>query len=198
MKDGSVDNQTMMDFAGDIYNESQRLIVLVNDIIKLSRLDEQSISLEKTRINLKEIAQSVCETLHQAAQKKDVTVNLIGTDGFISGVPQVITEMVYNLCDNAIKYNRQGGRVDIAVSANVADGTVTLSVKDTGIGIPENARERVFERFYCVDKSRSKQVGGTGLGLSIVKHGAKYHNARIYLDSTEGVGSKFTVVFPAE
>ncbi|WP_287048336.1 ATP-binding protein [Treponema sp.] len=198
MKDGSVDNQTMMDFAGDIYNESQRLIVLVNDIIKLSRLDEQSISLEKKRINLKEIAQSVCETLHQAAQKKDVTVNLIGTDGFISGVPQVITEMVYNLCDNAIKYNRQGGRVDIAVSANAADGTVTLSVKDTGIGIPENARERVFERFYCVDKSRSKQVGGTGLGLSIVKHGAKYHNARIYLDSTEGVGSKFTVVFPAE
>ena len=140
----------------------------------------------------------MCETLHQAAQKKDVTVNLTGTDGFISGVPQVISEMVYNLCDNAIKYNRQGGRVDIAVSANAADGTVILSVKDTGIGIPENARERVFERFYCVDKSRSKQVGGTGLGLSIVKHGAKYHNARIYLDSTEGVGSKFTVIFPAE
>ena len=110
----------------------------------------------------------------------------------------MITEMVYNLCDNAIKYNRQGGRIDIAVSVNAADGTVTLSVKDTGIGIPEHARERVFERFYCVDKSRSKQVGGTGLGLSIVKHGAKYHNARIYLDSTEGVGSKFTVVFPAE
>lgn len=198
MKSGSVDYQTMMDFAGDIYTESQRLIALVNDIIKLSRLDEQSISLEKTKINLMEIAQSVCDALSSAAAQKNVTVHLSGEDGFISGVPQVIYEMVYNLCDNAIKYNRQGGKVDVSVRSDASAETVVLSVQDTGIGIPENARDRVFERFYCVDKSRSKQVGGTGLGLSIVKHGAKYHNARIYLNSTEGSGSEFIVVFPAE
>lgn len=197
MKSGTVDYKTMNDFASDIYNESQRLIVLVNDIIKLSKLDEQSITLEKTKINLMDTVKEVCFVLEKSAKAKNISLNILGSDGYINGVPQVINEMVYNLCDNAIKYNKIGGSVEITVSTDSVNDTVSLSVKDTGIGIPEHARERIFERFYCVDKSRSKAVGGTGLGLSIVKHGAKYHNAKIILDSKEGVGAKFTIIFPS-
>ncbi len=196
MKSGGIDLNTMREFACDIYNESQRLIALVNDIIKLSRLDEQSVTMEKERIDLYETAAKICRALKPAAAEKRVTVSVTGRAGYINGVPQVIHEMIYNLCDNAVKYNKEGGSVTVSVLPDEDGSEVTLTVSDTGIGIPEKDRDRVFERFYCVDKSRSKSVGGTGLGLSIVKHGAKYHDAELFMESKEGEGSAFTLIFP--
>lgn len=200
LKAGNTDEKTTKDFAEIIYKESQRMITLVNDVIKLSKLDEKSISLEKEALSLKEMAIEAIETLQASAKRKSVQISLSGSSGLINGVRPVIFEMVYNLIDNAIKYNKEGGQVfidikDLISQDGKSEGKVVFSVKDTGIGIPENERERIFERFYRIDKSRSKQNGGTGLGLSIVKHAAKYHNASILLDSTPGQGSSFTVVF---
>lgn len=219
LKSGETDKKTTKDFAATIYEESQRMISLVNDIIKLSKLDEKSISMEKEDLSLLEVANEAAKVLSSAAKKKKVSLEVHGDEGNISGVRPVIYEMIFNLIDNAIKYNKEGGKVDVEVKDENApiepveikriDGgfdklnhhinetkcKTSISVSDTGIGIPENEQGRIFERFYRVDKSRSKSLGGTGLGLSIVKHAAKYHNARITLDSKLGVGSKFTVEF---
>ena len=196
LKAGGTDEATTKDFAASIYDESQRMITLVNDIIKLSKLDEKSISLEKEAISLREMCRDVMSVLSVSAKSKNITVNLTGESGLINGVQPVIYEMVYNLIDNAIKYNVQDGKVDINLQNLMESHRVILTVKDTGIGIPANEKERIFERFYRIDKSRSKQNGGTGLGLSIVKHAAKYHEASILVNSEVGKGSTFTVIFP--
>ena len=196
LKAGGTDEATTKDFAASIYDESQRMIALVNDIIKLSKLDEKSISLEKEAISLREMCREVMSVLSVSAKSKNITVNLTGDSGLINGVQPVIYEMVYNLIDNAIKYNVQDGKVDINLQNLMESHRVILTVKDTGIGIPANEKERIFERFYRIDKSRSKQNGGTGLGLSIVKHAAKYHEASILVNSEVGKGSTFTVIFP--
>ena len=196
LKAGGTDETTTKDFATSIYDESQRMIALVNDIIKLSKLDEKSISLEKEAISLREMCREVMSVLSVSAKSKSITLNLTGDSGLINGVQPVIYEMVYNLIDNAIKYNVQDGKVDINLQNLMESHRVILTVKDTGIGIPANEKERIFERFYRIDKSRSKQNGGTGLGLSIVKHAAKYHEASILVNSEVGKGSTFTVIFP--
>ena len=195
LKTGETDKETTKDFAASIYDESQRMITLVNDIIKLSKLDEKSISLEKEDISLRELCREVMQALSASASSKNIEMNLSGDSGLINGVRPVIYEMIYNLVDNGIKYNVNGGKVNVIIQKISDDHRVILTVKDTGIGIPASEKERIFERFYRIDKSRSKQNGGTGLGLSIVKHAAKYHNASILLDSEVGKGSTFTVIF---
>ena len=201
LKNGGTDEQTTKDFANTIYKETQRMISLVNDIIKLSKLDEKSISQEKEEINLTELSKEVITPLLPVAEKKNVKIDLEAENQvFINGVRSVIFEMIYNLVENAIKYNKNDGKVIVKVSKisenpSSKKQNVVLSVSDTGIGIPKNEQERIFERFYRIDKSRSKESGGTGLGLSIVKHGAKYHNAKVTLSSQEGKGSTFTIYF---
>lgn len=201
LKNGGTDEQTTKDFANTIYEETQRMISLVNDIIKLSKLDEKSISQEKEEINLTELSKEIITALLPVAEKKNVKIDLEAENQvFINGVRSVIFEMIYNLVENAIKYNKNDGKVIVKVSKisenpSSKKQNVVLSVSDTGIGIPKNEQERIFERFYRIDKSRSKESGGTGLGLSIVKHGAKYHNAKVTLSSQEGKGSTFTIYF---
>lgn len=202
LKNGGTDEQTTKDFANTIYEETQRMISLVNDIIKLSKLDEKSISQEKEEINLTELSKEIITTLLPVADKKNVQIDLEAENQvYINGVRSVIFEMIYNLVENAIKYNKNDGKVIVKIEKKSDNPSsrikpkVILSVSDTGIGIPKNEQERIFERFYRIDKSRSKESGGTGLGLSIVKHGAKYHNAKVALSSQEGKGSTFTVYF---
>ena len=191
MKAGTVPPETVPEFAGDIYREAQRLITLVEDIIHLSQLDEDLVPLERGAVDLFAVARDVVQRLTPAAERAGVALTLTGGETTVEGVRQVLDEMVANLVDNAIKYNRPGGSV--AVEVTVAEGKPRLTVRDTGIGIPAAHQERVFERFYRVDKSHSKEVGGTGLGLSIVKHATAYHNASVSLESTEGVGTTVTV-----
>nr|WP_318680617.1 ATP-binding protein [uncultured Treponema sp.] len=196
---GGTDPKITIDFSKSIYDEAQRMTTLVNDIIKLSKLDEKSIAMEKEALSLRTICREVMEVLSASAKTKNLSLNLEGDSGLINGVEPVIYEMVYNLVDNAIKYNKIDGSVNINIqelSNNVGDkNKVVLSVHDTGIGIPAVEKDRIFERFYRIDKSRSRSLGGTGLGLSIVKHAAKYHNASVLVTSEEGKGSTFTVVF---
>lgn len=196
MKTGNVDSKTVADFAEDIYNESGRLITLVNDIIKLSKLDEASLTLQKEKIDLAKMTEEIVATLKPTAEKRNIKIIMncaSPNSNYILGVPSVINEMIYNLIDNAIKYNKDGGSVDISILKE--NENVVFKISDTGIGIAENELSRIFERFYCVDKSRSKKLGGTGLGLSIVKHGAKYHDAKISVHSELGKGSVFEVRF---
>lgn len=196
---GGTDPKITMDFSKTIYDEAQRMTTLVNDIIKLSKLDEKSIAMEKEALSLRTICREVIEVLSASAKAKNLSLNLEGDSGLINGVEPVIYEMVYNLVDNAIKYNKIDGSVNINIQEITnsvgAKNKVVLSVHDTGIGIPAVEKDRIFERFYRIDKSRSRSLGGTGLGLSIVKHAAKYHNASILVTSEEGLGSTFTVVF---
>lgn len=202
LKNGGTDEKTTKDFAGTIYEESQRMISLVNDIIKLSKLDEKSISLEKEPIELLGLSKEIAKILSASAKAKNVKLDVHGDSGKIMGVQPVIYEMIYNLIDNAIKYNVQNGTVEVTVKEEKPEkghtfgNKTVISVSDTGIGIPKNEQDRVFERFYRIDKSRSKELGGTGLGLSIVKHAAKFHDAAINLSSKEGEGSTFTITFP--
>ncbi len=202
MAGGMAKKDDMQRFAGLIYNEAQRLITLVNDIIELSRLDEADTLSQAGTTRLSEdvdickTAIDVAQRLKSLADKSDITIEVTGVSAHVRGAPQVIDEMVYNLAENAVKYNVKGGRVDISTA--VTDGTVKLTVADTGIGIPFADRQRVFERFYRVDKSHSKEIGGTGLGLSIVKHAAAYHGASVELDSTPGKGTTVTVTFPTD
>lgn len=182
------------DFSKSIYDEAQRLITLVGDIIKLSELDENSARFERGRVNLRELSENVVKRLRLAAEDKNVTVTVVG-NAQITGVRKILDEMIFNLCDNAIKYNKSGGSADIVISSDTEKRTVTLTVRDTGIGIPGYAQSRVFERFYRVDKGRSKSAGGTGLGLAIVKHGAVCHNAEIRLKSEENKGTEVSVIF---
>lgn len=195
MQSGMVKPEDIQSFAGDIYQEAQRLIALVEDIIRLSRLDEGAESLEREPVNLLSVAQDVARRLDSAAQKAGVTLKVMGLSVEVRGIPSVLDEMVYNLCDNAIKYNHPGGTVNVTV-APTNDGSAEVTVEDTGIGIPVEDQSRVFERFYRVDKSHSKEIGGTGLGLSIVKHGASLHGAQIHMDSQVGRGTSVQLLFP--
>lgn len=195
IRNGIVKPEDIPHFAGKIYDESQRLITLIGDIIKLSRLDENQVPMERETVDMLEMARDVVQQLSSVACKSGVTLVANGTHGQVQGVRQVLGEMVYNLCENAVKYNRAGGRVWVDVQ-QVADHVV-LRVKDTGIGIPAAEQGRIFERFYRVDKSHSKAVGGTGLGLSIVKHGAALHHATISVSSEPEQGTEITLTFPA-
>lgn len=193
IKNGIVKEEDIPRFAGRIYDEAQRLITLVGDIIKLSQLDEKQIAARKERLDLYLICQDVIDTLEPAAFERHVDVKITGRHLYAEGVGQILGEIIYNLCDNAIKYNKEGGSVTINVHEE--DGKAAVTVQDTGIGIPEEDLDRVFERFFRVNKSHSKEIGGTGLGLSIVKHGAAYHNAQIRIDSKLNNGTSITIVF---
>ena len=193
MKEGDIPEKDITDFSLSIYDEAQRLITLVNDIIKISELDGQSISFENELVDLYELSNEVIGRLENEADKKNVTFHLIGGKAEIMGVRKILDEMLYNLCDNAIKYNKEDGLVDVLV--NQTEDGVNVIVRDTGIGIPPEHQGRVFERFYRVDKSHSKKVGGTGLGLAIVKHGAMYHHAKISMESTVDEGTTITLAF---
>ena len=195
LQNGMVEPKDISVFAGRIHSESQRLITLVQDIIKLSRLEAKEITHPITEVDLYDAASSTLEHLYSVAEKQKISMNLEGEHCSITGDQQLIEEMIYNLCDNSIKYNNPGGSVTVSISHS--NDNVLLTVSDTGIGIPEEGIDRVFERFYRMDKSHSKAVGGTGLGLSIVKHGAAYHNAEIICNSMVGVGTTITIVFPA-
>ncbi len=195
MSEGVVSDEKMQEFSSDIYRESQRLISLIDDIIKLSRLDEGAEGPQKELVDLSDLSSSVLDSLRTIADKQNVELFQTGGPAPVSGIYRLLYEMVYNLCDNAIKYNRPGGRVTVYTAQE--DGQVILKVSDTGIGIPPEHQKRVFERFYRVDKSHSKSVGGTGLGLSIVKHGAQFHNAKISLESEPDSGTVITLTFPA-
>lgn len=193
IKNGFVKPEDIPRFAGRIYDEAQRLIILVEDIIKLSQLDEKKFAAKKENLDLYLLCEDVLYMLESIAEKGGIHMTLTGEHVFVEGVQQILSEIVYNLCDNAIKYNRPDGAV--LVNVYEEDGRPAVSVADTGIGIPSEDLERIFERFFRVNKSHSKEIGGTGLGLSIVKHGAAYHNAQIHVDSKLGEGTKITVVF---
>ncbi len=196
MKEGDVSEDMVVDFSASIYEEAQRLITLVTDIIKISELDGKSIPFQSETIDLYELSEEIINRLKGQAEKRNITLNLIGDKTQIIGVRKILDEMFYNLLDNAIKYNKENGTVDFII--NKAENDVTVWVRDTGIGIPIFHQSRVFERFYRVDKSHSKQIGGTGLGLAIVKHGAIYHHAETRLESVEGKGTTVTIRFGRE
>ena len=193
MKEGLVPSEKMREFAGDIYAESRRLIALVDDIIKLSGLDENAPAFEPEPVELLQLCREIAAQLEPVAAKRQVTLSVSGKTAPYQGVRHILSEMIYNLCDNAIKYNKDGGRVELRVETRGTRAAVVVA--DTGIGIPYAHQDRVFERFYRVDKSHSKEIGGTGLGLSIVKHGAQYHNAQVQLESEPGAGTTVTVLF---
>ena len=193
IENGMVKPDDLPRFVGHIHAEAARLVTLIDDIIRLSQLDEGD-AMPTEPVDLLAVSQEAAENLHDAAAARDVTVSVTGQPAVLPGVRRLIYEIVYNLCDNAIKYNRDGGRVDVTVAAD-ADGS-SITVADTGIGIAPEHQGRVFERFYRVDKSHSKASGGTGLGLSIVKHAVQYHHGRIELESTPGTGTTIRVVFP--
>lgn len=194
LANGMVADKDKTAFSEKIYAEAQRMIRLIEDIIKLSNLDEGAVELTRETVDLYVTAENTVRSLLPAAKKANVTLSLNGENAEIYGIPQLLTAVVYNLCDNAIKYNKDGGTVFVNVKNNAEN--IVLSVRDTGIGIPKEQQERIFERFYRVDKSHSKEVGGTGLGLSIVKHAAKLHDAKITLESEVGKGTEITVIFP--
>lgn len=194
MKSGLVKPEDMIGFSERIYNEASRLIVLIEDIIRLSHLDEKSVEFEKEQVDLFELAREVCSRLSIQAEKKNVRIQVTGEPTECFGIKHILDEMIYNICENAIKYNVQNGTVNIWVG-NTLQGSKVI-VTDTGIGIPQDQQERIFERFYRVDKSHSKETGGTGLGLSIVKHGAILHNAQVNVESKIGEGTRMEILFP--
>lgn len=193
MKNGGTPDAVVTDFSTSIYDEAQRLISLVNDIIKISELDEKNVQAESEDVDLYELSADIISRLKPVADKRNISFNLIGESTVVSGTEKILDEMIYNLCDNAIKYNVDNGTVDVILSESRRH--IKLTVRDTGIGIPQSEQERIFERFYRVDKSHSKSIGGTGLGLSIVKHAAIYHNAEIKLKSELGKGTSITIAF---
>ena len=193
MMNGIVKPQDMEGFAKNIHDESGRLITLIEDILRLSQLDEGTQESQQEDTDLYSIAEEVVGRLLRVAEKCGVSLTISGESAPMRGIPSILSEMVYNLCDNGIKYNKAGGMVQVDVSHR--DGHVVLTVQDTGIGIPLEHQDRVFERFYRVDKSHSKAIGGTGLGLSIVKHGAAYHGAQVSLFSKEGEGTTVQIRF---
>lgn len=193
MMQGGTPENTVVDFSTTIYKAAQRLITLVSDIMKISELDEGAVVSERKKVDLYELSKEIITRLTPVAEKRNITLNLIGNHAYVLGAEKILDEMIYNLCDNAIKYNKENGVVDVII--NTTSDKVNVTVRDTGIGIPISEQGRVFERFYRVDKSRSNQVGGTGLGLAIVKHAATYHDAEITLESTEGKGTSVTVIF---
>ena len=193
IENGMVKPEDLPRFVGHIHAEAARLVTLIDDIIRLSQLDEGD-AMPTEPVDLLAVSQEAAENLHDAAAARNVMVSVTGQPAVLPGVRRLIYEIVYNLCDNAIKYNRDGGRVDVTVAADAGGSSITVA--DTGIGIAPEHQSRVFERFYRVDKSHSKASGGTGLGLSIVKHAVQYHHGRIELESTPGTGTTIRVVFP--
>ena len=194
LENGMVKQEDVPRFVGHIRAEAQRLVTLIGDIIRLSQLDEGE-PMPTEPVELLAVAREVAENLRSAAKTRNVTVEVTGTPATVSGVRRLLYEIVLNLCDNAIKYNTEGGRVEVEVAQD--GGTAAVTVRDTGIGIPPEHQSRVFERFYRVDKSHSKASGGTGLGLSIVKHAVQYHHGVIQLKSEVGKGTEIRVTFPA-
>jgi len=193
MKSGGTPDETVVDFSTSIYDEAQRLITLVSDIMKISELDEGAVPFEKESVDIYELSKDIVKRLTPIAEKRNISFSMIGDTAKVCGVRKILDEMIYNLCDNAIKYNKDNGNIDVII--NQVGGKTSITVKDTGIGIPASEQSRVFERFYRVDKSHSKLVGGTGLGLAIVKHGAAFHDAEVSLESTEGKGTSVTITF---
>lgn len=192
MEHGLVKAEDTPRFIGTIRQEATGLVNLINDIILLSRLDEE-VQLPNETVEMREVAESVIDVLQPFAEKRKIHLSVEGDRYSLSGVRRYLYEVVYNLCDNALRYNIEGGKVTIRLTK--ADGKKILAVSDTGIGIAKEHQSRIFERFYRVDKSHSKETGGTGLGLSIVKHGVRYHNGSIKLDSELGKGTTITVIF---
>ena len=195
LENGMVQPDDVPRFVGHIRSEAQRLVTLINDILRLSELDEGG-SLPTEPVELLALCRDTANSLEAAAQKRGITVAVTGDEVSVPGVRRLLTETIFNLCDNAIKYNRDGGSVTVTVGRDGGEAVVTVS--DTGIGIPAEHQGRVFERFYRVDKSHSKASGGTGLGLSIVKHAVRYHHGTVTLDSREGEGTTFTIRLPIE
>lgn len=196
MTNGIAKQEDIPKFASQIYSEAQRMIRLVEDIIKLSHLDEGAEDMKRENVDIYSVASETVDNLIPVAEKSDVDITLEGTSAVINGIPQLISAIIFNLCDNAIKYNKKGGKVLVSVKSE--DNKAVLTVSDNGIGISEEDSERIFERFYRVDKSHSKEIGGTGLGLSIVKHAARLHNATIDLQSKLNEGTIITVTFLLE
>ncbi len=193
MRDGLVKAENVPEFSNRIYKEAQRMLTLIDDIIQLSRLDEGQLSQEKEEVDLFELSHDIVGRLGAKAHDCGIHVELAGESCKVYGVRRLLDEMIYNLTENAIKYNRRGGRVDLWVGKLM--NTPEVIVTDNGIGIARDQQERIFERFYRVDKSRSKETGGTGLGLSIVKHGAELTNAQIKVTSELGKGTKMELIF---
>ena len=193
MKDGLVRPEDMQHFAEKIYQEASRLITLVEDIIKLSRLDEGRVELEKEEVDLYELSREIISRLAPQAAKNQVRLELTGESVKYTGIRQILDEMIYNITENAIKYNNPGGKVSVW-AGNTLQGKKVV-VTDNGIGIPEDQIDRIFERFYRVDKSHSKERGGTGLGLSIVKHGVMLHHGEVHVESKLGEGTRIELVF---
>ncbi len=196
LMNGIVKPEDVPRFSRDIHDKTGQLIALVGDIIRISRLDDPGAPLEREPLDLWAKVQEAAEALRSKAQQREVSIRLEGGPLVFPAIPTVLYEMVFNLMDNAVKYNRPGGSVTVTVTRE--QGCPVLRVADTGIGIPPEHQDRVFERFYRVDKSHSRQIGGTGLGLSIVKHGAFHHNAELTLDSTPDVGTTITIRFPKQ
>lgn len=194
MKDGLVRPEDMQHFSEKIYQEASRLITLVEDIIKLSRLDEGRVELEKEEVDLYELSREIISRLAPQAAKNQVRLELTGESVKYTGIRQILDEMIYNITENAIKYNNPGGKVSVW-AGNTLQGKKVV-VTDDGIGIPEDQIDRIFERFYRVDKSHSKERGGTGLGLSIVKHGVILHHGEVHVESKLGEGTRIELVFP--
>ena len=194
LKNDMVKENDKIPFAGKIYDEAGRMIRLVEDIISLSHLDEDADDMQRENIDLYTLAEKAVQSLEPQADTVCVALELSGVPAPLNGIPQLLYSVIYNLCDNAIKYNHENGKVMVNIQNE--NGMVVLSVEDTGIGIAPEHQERIFERFYRVDKSHSKAVGGTGLGLSIVKHAAKIHNAKVDVKSHVGKGTTVIVAFP--
>lgn len=195
MEHGIVKEEDAPRFIGHIRREASRLVSLIDDIIRLSQLDEGT-EMPRDDVSLRVLSEEVCETLSDAAKLKDVSLEVSGDDGVMNGVRRLLYEVIYNLCDNAIKYNNPGGYVKVSI-VELSD-SVKISVSDNGIGIPPEHQDKIFERFYRVDKSHSKQSGGTGLGLSIVKHAVQYHHGKVILESEPGQGTTISVLFDTE
>lgn len=193
LEHGIVKSEDVPRFVGHIRKEASRLLTLIQDIIRLSQLDEGS-EMPREEVSLRELAEEVCDTLTEVAGREGILLEVTGESGIMTGVRRLLYEIIYNLCDNAIKYNRPKGQVKISVTE--AEDTATLVVEDTGIGIAPADQEKIFERFYRVDKSHSKQSGGTGLGLSIVKHGVQYHHGKIQIESKKDEGTRISINFP--
>ena len=193
LENGLVKQEDVPRFIGHIRSEAQRLVTLIGDIIRLSQLDEGE-PMPAEPVELLALAREAAESLQSAAAARNVTVTVEGEPVALTGVRRLLYEIVFNLCDNAIKYNTDGGRVQVTVTKE--NETAAVTVRDTGIGIPPDQQDRVFERFYRVDKSHSKASGGTGLGLSIVKHAVQYHHGTIHLQSEVGKGTEIRVTFP--
>lgn len=194
MQDGFVKDEDVKVFAGRIYKEAQRLIRLVGDVIRISRLDEGGLPYQWEKLDLYSLTHDIFSTLHEAAEKQEVHMYMEGGSIVLDTVPTIMEEVLYNVCDNAVKYNRRGGEVFVRLKDG--EDAVRVNVRDTGIGIPKEDQERIFERFYRVDKSHSREIGGTGLGLSIVKHGVKTLNGRLWLNSESGQGTEIIMEFP--